>query len=172
MNSKSSLFFFVFTIFCALLPSFTVAFLSSPLTVSKTNVEPLTRSFLFGGGKKKEDEGGKAGGGNPFSLDNLKKMNEITQKTNTIQKELAGLQITGSALDGGVKVVFTGTQIPLDVVISEEAMGQSPEKLSEALTEAMKDAHTKSTETMQQKLTDFYSELGLPNMFGKGGPGM
>jgi len=60
--------------------------------------------------------------------------------------------ITGTSADGKVKVTFTGSQVPVEVEVTEEAVGQGAGKLSVALTEAMKDAHTKSVNHMQAKL--------------------
>lgn len=60
--------------------------------------------------------------------------------------------ITGSSMDGKVKVTFTGSQVPVEVEVTEDAMAQGASGLSAALTEAMKDAHTKSVNHMQTKL--------------------
>jgi len=119
--------------------------------------------MLFGGSdKKKKEEGGgakPAGKLNPF--DAMAKMNELATKSNTLTKDLAGTFVSGQAMDGKVKVTFTGTQVPMEVEITEDALAGGAAALSAALTEAMKEGHTKSVGLQQSKLTAFYDELGL-----------
>lgn len=64
-----------------------------------------------------------------------------------------GTFVSGAAMDGKVKVTFTGTQVPMEVEVSEEALGAGAAALSAALTEAMKEGHAKSVQLQQQKLT-------------------
>ena len=121
--------------------------------------------MLFGGSdKKKKEEGGgaaKPGGGKLNPFDAMSKMNELATKSNTLTKDLAGTFVAGSAMEGKVKVTFTGTQVPMEVEITEEALAAGAETLSAALTEAMKEGHAKSVQLQQTKLTSFYEELGL-----------
>lgn len=56
-------------------------------------------------------------------------------------------------MDGKVKVTFTGTQVPIEVEVSEEALSAGAAKISAALTEAMKEGHAKSVQLQQTKLS-------------------
>ena len=44
-------------------------------------------------------------------------------------------------------------QVPMEVEVSEEALGAGAAALSAALTEAMKEGHAKSVQLQQTKLT-------------------
>ena len=132
--------------------------------------------MLFGGSDKKKKEEASGGAGKPSSklnpFDAMAKMNELATKSNTLTKDLAGTFVSGQAMDGKVKVTFTGTQVPLEVEIAEEALSAGAGALSAALTEAMKEGHAKSVQLQQSKLTAFYDELGLGaamQAMGKGG---
>lgn len=130
--------------------------------------------MLFGGSdKKKKEEGGGAKPAsklNPF--DAMAKMNELATKSNTLTKDLAGTFVSGQAMEGKVKVTFTGTQVPMEVEITEDALGAGAAALSAALTEAMKEGHSKSVALQQSKLTAFYDELGLGAAMKEMGKGM
>lgn len=132
--------------------------------------------MLFGGSdkKKKEESGGaaKPGGGKLNPFDAMSKMNELATKSNTLTKDLAGTFVAGSAMEGKVKVTFTGTQVPMEVEIAEDALAAGAEKLSAALTEAMKEGHAKSVQLQQSKLTAFYEELGLGAAMKEMGKGL
>ena len=65
---------------------------------------------------------------------------------------MQGTLITGTSADGKVKVTFTGSQVPVEVEVTDDAIAQGAAKLSAALSEAMKDAHTRSVNHMQGKL--------------------
>jgi hypothetical protein len=110
--------------------------------------------------------------------DAMSKMTELANKSNTLTKDLAvggtlanvggcqgftrawafvvgrrqGTFVQGVAMDGKVKVTFSGTQVPVETEISEEAMAAGAAKLSAALTEAMKDGHAKSLQIQSQRL--------------------
>lgn len=118
-----------------------------------------------------------------------------------------GTFVTGAAMEGKVKVTFTGTQVggcvgtwarwclrasvsalhgsyslhtltrariphhpntqvPMEVEVSEEALGAGAAALSAALTEAMKEGHAKSVQLQQTKLTcvlfSFFSSYRRP----------
>ena len=60
---------------------------------------------------------------------------------------------------------MSGSQEPRSVDITEEAVAQGAEKLSALVTEAMKDAHSKSVEGMKVRMSAMAKSLGL------GGPG-
>ncbi|KAK9826552.1 hypothetical protein WJX74_002412 [Apatococcus lobatus] len=120
---------------------------------------------LFGG--KKDGEGG---GGNPFSklgdMNNFMKSVTEAQKlvqgqAQQIQAELAVTEFDGYSDDETVKVVMTGNQEPKFVDITDEAMENSSDRLAELVTEALKDAHSKSVEGMKTRMQDFAKKLGV-----------
>ena len=111
------------------------------------------------------------GKGFGFGLGKIKELQEAFQKAQQVQagaqqlqEELEQMDIEGASEDGLVKVVMSGNQEPRRVEISPDAMSKDPEALSELVTAAMKDAYTKSTETMREKMEALTSGLNLPGM--------
>ena len=66
------------------------------------------------------------------------------------------------AADGGVTVVVSGAQVPISVDVTDDLLAKGPEAVSEAVSAAAKDAHTNSMEYAKQRMTELYSEIGLP----------
>jgi len=56
---------------------------------------------------------------------------------------------------------MTGNQEPKFVDITDEAMANSSDRLAELVTEALKDAHSKSVEGMKTRMQDFAKKLGV-----------
>ncbi len=110
------------------------------------------QGFGFGLGKMKE------------LAEAFKKAQEVQQGAKLLQEELEQMEIEGTAGDGSVKVVLSGNQEPLRVVISEPAMAQGAAALSELVTLAMQDAYEKSTATMRERMEELTSGLNLPGM--------
>lgn len=112
------------------------------------------------------------GKGFGFGLGKIKELQEAFQKAQQVQagaqqlqQELEEMNIEGYSDEAkAVTVVMSGNQEPRQVTISPEAMGNSPEALSELVTAAMKDAYAKSTETMREKMETLTSGLNLPGM--------
>ncbi|NEO26755.1 MAG: YbaB/EbfC family nucleoid-associated protein, partial [Kamptonema sp. SIO4C4] len=73
-------------------------------------------------------------------------------------------EIEGKSEDGSVTVVLSGNQEPRSVTISPEAINNGADKLSELVTEAMKNAYDQSTETMRARMEELTSGLNLPGM--------
>jgi len=74
-------------------------------------------------------------------------------------------EFEGFSSDETVRVVMSGSQEPRSVDITEEAAAQGAERLSALVSEAMKDAHSKSVEGMKVRMSAMAKSLGL------GGPG-
>lgn len=110
------------------------------------------QGFGFGLGKMKE------------LAEAFKKAQEVQQGAKQLQEELEQMEIEGSTSDGSVKVVLSGNQEPLRVEISEAAIAQGADSLSESVTAAMKDAYEKSTATMRERMEELTSGLNLPGM--------
>jgi DNA-binding protein YbaB len=72
--------------------------------------------------------------------------------------------VEGTSPDGKVKVIFDCQQRPIKTTIDEAYFEASDfSDVSNAITAAMKDAHAKSIERMDDKMKSFYSELGMPS---------
>jgi DNA-binding YbaB/EbfC family protein len=124
------------------------------------------------GDKGLDDEGamardgkGTLGGvaGTMDSMDSFKKAQRVGKRTSALVQELSATTVEGSSADGKVKIIFDCQQRPIKTIIDEayfEATDIS--EVSNAITAAMKDAHAKSIERMDEKMKSFYSELGMP----------
>ena len=110
------------------------------------------KGFGFGLGKMKE------------LAEAVKKAQQVQQGAKDLQEELERMEIPGESNDGKVKVIVSGNQEPLRVEISPDAIALGPEGLSQIVTEAMKDAYNKSTETMRTRMEELTSGLNLPGM--------
>ncbi|AFZ42943.1 Uncharacterized protein family UPF0133 [Halothece sp. PCC 7418] len=110
------------------------------------------KGFGFGLGKMKE------------LRDAFAKAQQVQQGAQELQEELEQMNIEGQSSDGSVKVVMSGNQEPRSVEISPEAAEKGAEALSASVTEALKDAYTKSTDTMREKMEALTSGLQLPGM--------
>ncbi|MGK7873568.1 MAG: YbaB/EbfC family nucleoid-associated protein [Xenococcaceae cyanobacterium] len=94
----------------------------------------------------------------------FQKAQEVQQGAKQLQDELEQMEIQGQSDDGLVKVILSGNQEPLNVEIDPEALAKGAEALSELVTDAMKDAYKKSTETMRTRMEELTSGLNLPGM--------
>ena len=110
------------------------------------------KGFGFGLGKMKE------------LREAFAKAQQVQQGAQELQEELEQMNIEGQSSDGSVKVIMSGNQEPRSVEISPEAAEKEAEALSALVTEAVKDAYTKSTETMREKMEALTSGLQLPGM--------
>jgi nucleoid-associated protein EbfC len=103
-----------------------------------------------------------------FGLGQLKdafqKAKLVQEGAKKLQEELEQMEIQGESSDGLVKVTLSGNQEPRSVEISPEAMNKSAGELSEVVSEAMRDAYTKSTETMRTRMEELTSGLNLPGL--------
>ncbi|MEL6555976.1 MAG: YbaB/EbfC family nucleoid-associated protein [Cyanobacteria bacterium J06621_11] len=110
------------------------------------------QGFGFGLGKMKE------------LTEAFKKAQQVQEGAKRLQEELEQMQIEGQAGGGMVKVTMSGNQEPRDVVISEEALGEGAEVLSDLVKAAMLDAYNKSTATMREQMEELTGGLNLPGL--------
>ncbi|MCM0591737.1 MAG: YbaB/EbfC family nucleoid-associated protein [Gloeotrichia echinulata IR180] len=108
------------------------------------------QGFGFGLGKMKE------------LAEAFKKAQQVQEGAKRLQEELEEMEIIGESGGGLVKVIVSGNQEPKRVEISANALGEGAEVLSDLVTAAMKDAYTKSTATMRERMEDLTSGLELP----------
>ena len=110
------------------------------------------QGFGFGLGKMKE------------LSEAFKKAQQVQEGAKRLQEELEQMEIEGAAGGGLVKVIMSGNQEPRNVVISEEALGEGAEVLSDLVKAAMLDAYNKSTATMREQMEELTGGLSLPGM--------
>ncbi|MEB3225472.1 MAG: YbaB/EbfC family nucleoid-associated protein [Synechococcus sp.] len=87
---------------------------------------------------------------------------KVQEGAKKLQEELEAMNIEGTNADGSVKVILSGNQEPRGVEISPEAIAKGATELSAAVSEALTDAYTKSTETMRSRMEELTSGLNLP----------
>ena len=110
------------------------------------------QGFGFGLGKMKE------------LTEALKKAQQVQEGAKRLQEELEQMEIAGEAGGGLVKVVLSGNQEPRRVEISPDVLSEGAEVLSDLVTAAMKDAYTKSTATMREKMEELTGGLNIPGL--------
>jgi nucleoid-associated protein EbfC len=110
------------------------------------------QGFGFGLGKMKE------------LAEAFKKAQQVQEGARQLQEELEQMEIEGDAQNGAVKVVLSGNQEPLRVIISPEILGEGAEVVSDLVTAAMKDAYNKSTATMRERMEELTGGLNLPGL--------
>ncbi len=95
----------------------------------------------------------------------LKKAQKVKQNATKLQDELADLSVEGSAQGGLVKVTMSGNQEPLTLKIDPAVLKEDPEVVEDLILTAFKDAYTRSTDEMQNKLKELTGGVPLPGMF-------
>mmetsp|Transcript_24049 Transcript_24049/g.51129 ORF Transcript_24049/g.51129 Transcript_24049/m.51129 type:complete len:164 (+) Transcript_24049:110-601(+) len=134
------------------------AFAPNP-TITSSSASQLN---LFGGGSKDGEAKG-PGGGMMDQLAMFKKAQEMAQKKQKLDQELASESYSGSAADGKVTVScsFSPSKNPMDPQPDYKATGfdfdadwyeaASPEDLSTAVKEALMDGIDKTNEAVKEK---------------------
>ena len=98
------------------------------------------------------------------SMDGFKTSQRIGKRTGSLVQELMMLNVEGVAEGGKVKVTMDGQQRPVSTYIDEAYLeAAEAADIASAITVAMKDAHTKSTEKMDEKIKNLLNEMGLPS---------
>jgi DNA-binding YbaB/EbfC family protein len=110
------------------------------------------QGFGFGMGKMKE------------LAEAFKQAQRVQEGAKKLQEELEQMEIEGQAGGGLVKVIVSGNQEPLGVIISPEALSEGAEVLSDMVTAAMRDAYQKSTDTMRERMEELTGGLNLPGL--------
>ena len=109
------------------------------------------------------------------SMTSFKASQRLGERTGAALQDLSNTLVEGTAANGNVKVTLTAQQVPVGVFIDESYLQsllgspfpptsnnkEAADELSMALTQAMKDAHSKSTVKVEDKLKGLYSDLGL-----------
>mmetsp|Transcript_20263 Transcript_20263/g.51503 ORF Transcript_20263/g.51503 Transcript_20263/m.51503 type:complete len:111 (+) Transcript_20263:101-433(+) len=99
-----------------------------------------------------------------ISPEKIKKAQEMSQKMQDMQKELAATEIECKSADGKITVVYTGQSVPLSVEIDPAAMAMAAPELSEAVTNALKQAFINSRKHADGRMMALYEEAGLGDL--------
>ncbi len=110
------------------------------------------QGFGFGLGKMKE------------LTEAFKKAQQVQEGAKRLQEELEQMEVSGEAAGGAIRVVLSGNQEPVQVTIAPEIMNEGAEVLSDLVLAAMKDAYTRSTTIMREKMEELTGGLNLPGM--------
>lgn len=146
-----------------LLAAFTSAFVPLPATptLSRSAFQRAPAIMIGGLGdslKKAQDMM------KNISPEKIKKAQEMTMKMQELQKELAATEIECKSADGKITVIYTGQSVPLSVTIDAGAMSQSAPELSDALTNALKQAFINSRKHADGRMMALYEEAGLGDL--------
>jgi hypothetical protein len=91
----------------------------------------------------------------------LKQMKQMQEQLKKAQKELERETVTGSAGNGTLEIVMTGSQKCTAVRLSPEKVGDiSPERMQGLIQAAVNDALDKSRKMMAQKIGPLGGGLG------------
>lgn len=94
----------------------------------------------------------------------FKKAQQVQEGAKKLQEELEVMEVVGEAGGGLVKVILSGNQEPRRVEISPEALGEGAEVLSDLVLAAAKDAYTRSTTIMRERMEELTGGLNLPGL--------
>ena len=91
----------------------------------------------------------------------LKQVQQMQDRMSKVQTELETETVEGSAGGGAVRVVATGTQKVVSVMIDPAAAAE-PEMLQDMIVAAVNEAMEKSKQLAASKMQAVASGLGLP----------
>ena len=92
----------------------------------------------------------------------MKQAQQMQEKMQKAQEELANAEVTGESGAGLVKVVMTGRHDIKSVQLDDSVMEEDKELLEDLLAAAVNDAVRKVEEQNQSKMGSLTSGMGLP----------
>ncbi len=92
----------------------------------------------------------------------MKQAQQMQEKLQAAQEELARMEVTGEAGGGMVKVVMNGQRDVRKVEIAPELMQDEREVLEDLIAAAVNDANRRVEEMTREKMAGLTSGLGLP----------
>lgn len=95
----------------------------------------------------------------------MKKAQEMQQKLQAAQDEVAKLEVTGESGAGLVKVTMDGKHNVTKVAIDDEVLQEDKEILEDLIAAATNDAVKKVETASQSKLGGLTAGMGLPTDF-------
>lgn len=94
--------------------------------------------------------------------DLMKQAKEMQANFQKAQEELAGMEVTGEAGGGMVKVTMTGRHDVRKVSIADELMGDDREMLEDLLAAAVNDAVRRIESQTRERMSGLTAGLNLP----------
>lgn len=92
----------------------------------------------------------------------MKQAQQMQEKMQQAQEELAGIEVTGESGAGMVKVTMNCRHEVRRVTIDDELIGDDREMLEDLVAAAMNDAIRRVEETTREKMSGLTSGMGLP----------
>merc|ERR1719327_567538 len=138
------------------------AFVAQPVARPAAARAAAAPRMLFGGGGKDGE-----GGGGMNMMETIKKAQQVGVKVKELQEELMNTEIEAEA--EGVTVTISGAQVPLSVTVSDELIAKGSAAVSEAVSQAAKEAHNNSVEYAKTRMAELSSSIGLPMPPPQGG---
>lgn len=129
------------------------------------NTEQRKSDSSFRNGSAKQGKFGRSFLNTMDTFENFKQSSRLAKATTSLQNDLSSTTVEASVEDGKVKVVYDCLQRPLSVTIDEQYFenADSSTDVANAVTRALRLAHSKSIERMDERMKNFYTnELNLP----------
>ena len=104
------------------------------------------------------------GSGNGFG-GIVQKAQEMQERIQEIQKEVANLEVLGESGAGLVKVLMTGRHDVRKVTIEENLLAENKEVLEDLIAAAMNDAVRKAEQKQQDKMASLTAGIPIPPGF-------
>jgi len=92
----------------------------------------------------------------------MKQAQQMQEKMQQAQEELADIEVTGESGAGMVKVTMNCRHEVRRVTIDDELIGDDREMLEDLVAAAMNDAIRRVEETTREKMSGLTSGMGLP----------
>ena len=92
----------------------------------------------------------------------MKQAQQMQEKMQQAQEELASIEVTGESGAGMVKVTMNCRHEVRRVEIDDELIGDDREMLEDLVAAAMNDAIRRVEQTTQEKMSGLTSGMGLP----------
>ena len=103
---------------------------------------------------------GKGGMGNL-----MKQAQQMQDRMQKLQEEIANMEVTGESGAGMVKVVMTGRHDVRQVILDPSLMNEDKEFLEDLLAAAINDAVRRVEENQKDKMSGMMSGMGMPPGF-------
>ncbi len=95
----------------------------------------------------------------------MKQAQEMQEKMQKIQEEVANMEVEGQAGAGLVKVVMTGRHDVKRVHIDESLLSEDKEILEDLIAAAVNDAVRRAEQSAKEKMAELTGGLNLPPGF-------
>lgn len=95
----------------------------------------------------------------------MQKAQEMQEKVQKIQSEIANMEVTGESGAGLVKINMTGRHDVRKVLIEDTLMSENKTVLEDLIAAAMNDAVRKAEQAQQEKMSSLTAGIPLPPGF-------